>query len=308
MKTIQFFLILFILPLWVAAQKNVNGKVYDKHPAIEITNAFNDAYVSGDVDKLKSLVSEDFKMWDMMTNNPNYKIGDFNTLLGQVNFIKNNLVHASITNRGSAYSDAIEYKKDGLHVLTYQLFTAWDKDNGFKIKTPRNSTFIFNEEGTKIRRLLWEDNKAAWQKWNLSRETIKNGTLYKDHPLLAKVRKVYYNLERGNIEETFKDFSENARIYDSNLIDKEFVTLAEHKENANSIFSMFEILSLDEVGYPDYLDYEGSGGVSLSWMKFTLKNKKTGKIINMPVHSQMWFNEEGTIMREDLYYNANLLN
>ena len=88
MKTIQFFSILFILPLWVAAQKNVNGKVYDKHPAIEITNAFNDAYVSGDVDKLKSLVSEDFKMWDMMTNNPNYKIGDFNTLLGQVNFIK----------------------------------------------------------------------------------------------------------------------------------------------------------------------------------------------------------------------------
>ena len=84
--------------------------------------------------------------------------------------------------------------------------------------------------------------------------------------------------------------------------------MAEHKENANSIFSMFEILSLDEVGYPDYLDYEGSGGVSLSWMKFTLKNKKTGKIINMPVHSQMWFNEEGTIMREDLYYNANLLN
>ena len=55
MKTIQFFSILFILPLWVAAQKNVNWKVYDKHPAIEITNAFNDAYVSGDVDKLKSL-------------------------------------------------------------------------------------------------------------------------------------------------------------------------------------------------------------------------------------------------------------
>ena len=62
------------------------------------------------------------------------------------------------------------------------------------------------------------------------------------------------------------------------------------------------MVSLDEVGYPDYMDYEGDGGVAYIWMLFTLKNKKTKKIIKLPVHSQMWFNDEGKIVREDVYY------
>ena len=70
----------------------------------------------------------------------------------------------------------------------------------------------------------------------------------------------------------------------------------------------FDIISIDEVGYPDYLDYEGNGGVALSWWKFTLKNKKSGEIKRMNIHSQMWFNNKGKIGREDVYYNANLLN
>jgi len=55
------------------------------------------------------------------------------------------------------------------------------------------------------------------------------------------------------------------------------------------------------------LDYEGNGGVTLTWMKFTLKDKKSGEIKVMPVHSQMSFNQEGNIVREDVYYNASLL-
>ena len=55
------------------------------------------------------------------------------------------------------------------------------------------------------------------------------------------------------------------------------------------------------------MDYEGDGGVAYIWMLFTLKNKKTKKIIKLPVHSQMWFNDEGKIVREDVYYNANIL-
>ena len=38
------------------------------------------------------------------------------------------------------------------------------------------------KNGEKIVRFWWSDNQAAWQKWNLSRQTIKNGTIYKDHP------------------------------------------------------------------------------------------------------------------------------
>lgn len=303
----KVLLALLCLPVFVWAQKNVNGKVFDKHPAISTVDAFHDAYVSGDVEGLQSLVSDDFLMWDSMSNNPNQKPGDFNALAGRVNYMKNNFEHVSIKNRGSAYSDAIEFKDSGVYVMTYKMFIAWDKNNGFKIKTPLNATYIFDKSGKKIRRMLYADNKAAWQKWSLSNQTISNGTIYKDHENIRKVRKVYFHLENGDMEGTFKDFTKNARIYDSNLTDKEFNSLEDHMANAANIFSTFEILSIDEVGYPDYLDYEGDGGVAMSWSKFILKNKTTGKIVRMPIHSQMWFNEEGKIVREDLYYNATLL-
>ena len=112
-----------------------------------------------------------------------------------------------------AYSDAIEYKRSGLFVQTFQELIAWDKNNGFKIKTPFNATYVFDKKGEKIVRFWWADNRAVWQKWNLSRQTIKNGTIYKDHPYIGKVRLVYYNVEQGNIDATFENFNENARRF-----------------------------------------------------------------------------------------------
>jgi len=306
MKKIIFLLILF--PTIIIAQKNNNGKVYDQHPALDIAEKFGQAWISGDAETLKSLVGEDFRMGSAMNTNPNYEGGDINDLIGQSSWMTNNFVNISLKNKGQAYPDAIEYKRSGLFVQTFQEFIAWDKNNGFKIKTPFNAIFVFDKKGEKIIRFWWADNRAVWQNWNLSRQTIKNGTIYKDHPNIGKVRLVYYNVEQGNLDATFENFSKNARIYDSNLIDKEYNSLEVHIQNVGSIFSKFEVISLDEVGYPDYMDYEGDGGVAYIWMNFTLKNKKTNKIVNLPVHSQMWFSEEGMIVREDVYYNANILN
>lgn len=302
------FFLLVLIPAISIAQKNNNGKVYDKHPALDIAEKFGQAWISGDTETLKSLVGEDFRMGSAMNTNPNYEGGDINDLIGQSSWMTNNFVNISLRNKGQAYPDAIEYKRSGLFVQTFQEFIAWDKNNGFKIKTPFNAIFVFDKKGEKIIRFWWADNRAVWQNWNLSRQTIKNGTIYKDHPNIGKVRLVYYNVEQGNLDATFENFSKNARIYDSNLIDKEYNSLEVHIQNVGSIFSQFEVISLDEVGYPDYMDYEGDGGVAYIWMNFTLKNKKTNKIVNLPVHSQMWFSEEGMIVREDVYYNANILN
>jgi hypothetical protein len=43
-------------------------------------------------------------------------------------------------------------------------------------------------------------------------------------------------------------------------------------------------------------------------MNFTLKNKKIDEVVNLPVHSQMWLCDEGMIVREDVCYEANILN
>ena len=306
MKKIIILSFLFI-PLSSFTQKNNNGKVYDKHPAIDKVNKFTSAWISGDTEILKSLTGDNFKMGSSMNNNPNYKGGDINNLVGQSRWMSNNFVNISLKDRGQAYSDAIEYKRSGLFVQTFQEFIAWDKNNGFKIKTPFNATFVFDKKGEKIIRFWWSDNQAVWQKWNLSRQTIKNGTIYKDHPYIGKVRQIWFNLAMGNIDEVWKDFSPNSRIYDLNLIDKDYNNLTDHQKYVGEVFSKYDLISIDEVGYPDYIDYEGDGGTVLAWYNMIVKNKKTEKNITLKFHSQHDFNEEGIIVTEYLYYNANLL-
>ena len=301
-------LALLMLPLILWGQKNNNGKVFDKHPAIDIVDQFTAAWISGDTEALITLTGEGFKMGSSMNNNPNYKGGDINNLLGQSTWMSNNFVNISLKDRGQAYSDAIEYKRSGLFVQTFQEFIAWDKNNGFKIRTPFNATFVFDKKGEKIVRFWWSDNQAAWQKWNLSRQTIKNGTIYKDHPYIGKVRQIWYNLAQGNLDKVWKDFTPNARINDANSIDQEAKSLKEHQAYVGEVFSQFEFVSIDEVGYPDYIDYEGNGGVVLAWYNMTLKSKKTNKNIVLKFHSQHDFNEEGMIVLETLYYNDRLLN
>lgn len=300
-------LTLLLIPISSFTQKNNNGKVYDKHPAIDKVNKFTSAWISGDTETLKSLTGNDFKMGSSMNSNPNYKGGDINNLVGQSRWMSNNFVNISLKDRGQAYSDAIEYKRSGLFVQTFQEFIAWDKNNGFKIKTPFNATFVFDKKGEKIVRFWWSDNQAVWQKWNLSRQTIKNGTIYKDHPYIGKVRQIWFNLAMGNIDQVWKDFSPNARIYDLNLMDKDYNNLTDHQKYVGEVFSKYDFISIDEVGYPDYIDYEGDGGTVLAWYNMIVKNKKTKKNITLKFHSQHDFNEEGIIVTEYLYYNANLL-
>lgn len=300
-------LTLLLIPLSSFTQKNNNGKVYDKHPAIDKVNKFTSAWISGDTETLKNLTGDNFKMGSSMNNNPNYKGGDINNLVGQSRWMSNNFVNISLKDRGQAYSDAIEYKRSGLFVQTFQEFIAWDKNNGFKIKTPFNATFVFDKKGEKIIRFWWSDNQAVWQKWNLSRQTIKNGTIYKDHPYIGKVRQIWFNLAMGNIDQVWKDFSPNSRIYDLNLINKDYNNLTDHQKYVGEVFSKYDFISIDEVGYPDYIDYEGDGGTVLAWYNMIVKNKKTKKNITLKFHSQHDFNEEGIIVTEYLYYNANLL-
>lgn len=303
----NIFFLLLIVPFTSFSQKNNNGKVFDKHPAIGIVNQFTEAWISGDVETLKELTGEGFKMGSSMNNSPNYKGGDINNLVGQSKWMSNNFVNISLKNRGQAYSDAIESKRSGLIVQTFQEFIAWDKNNAFKIRTPFNATFVFDKKGEKIVRFWWSDNQAAWQKWNLSRQTIKNGTIYKDHPYIGKVRQIWYNLAQGNLDKVWKDFSPNARVYDINQIGKEYSNLKDWQQYVGEVFSDFDFISIDEVGYPDYIDYEGNGGTVLAWYNMTMKSKKTKKNVVFKFHSQHDFNEKGMIVLETLYYNANLL-
>ena len=60
MKT-KLTLAALTLCLVLSAQKKKNGTIYIEHPAMEAVEEFNTAFVAGDLEKIKSLVSDDFK-------------------------------------------------------------------------------------------------------------------------------------------------------------------------------------------------------------------------------------------------------
>ena len=69
----KFIITLIFLTNVTFSQKNENGKVYDKHPAISIAQKFNLALTSGDTTALKELVTEDFVSYNSNYYHPRYK-------------------------------------------------------------------------------------------------------------------------------------------------------------------------------------------------------------------------------------------
>ena len=57
--------ILFTLLLVMAqghSQKKKNGTIFLEHPAIDVVNSFNTAFVAGDHEKVGTYLAEDFKV------------------------------------------------------------------------------------------------------------------------------------------------------------------------------------------------------------------------------------------------------
>jgi hypothetical protein len=161
-----------------------------------------------------------------------------------------------------------------------------------------------NAKGDKIAGLWINDDQALWQKnWD-AYETNENGVIYKDHPLVSKVRLLYQSYKTGDVEKIKANYTENTIFYDvmNSEIDK-FKTLEEEFAQFDQYMETLEIVNIKESGFPDVLDYNGDGAVVISWADFTFRNKKSGNIKTISQHIQHWFNEKGEIVREDYYFN-----
>ena len=290
-----------IFSVAVFSQKESNGKLYIEHPAIEIVNQFNEAYTSGDLDKLKELVTENFQVRTLKDRKSN----DINWILGTSNYLSKNIVDLEIKHYGGSYPDVLEYKQDGIvDVKTYEWLTGYDKNTGLDINMPRYATYRMNAKGDKVAGLWINDDETLWQKnWD-AYETTENGVIYKDHPLVSKVRLLYQSYKTGDVEKIKANYTENTIFYDvmNSEID-EFKTLEEEFAQFDEYMEVFEIVNIRESGFPDVLDYSGDGAVVISWADFTFKNKKSGNTKTISQHIQHWFNEKGEIVREDYYFN-----
>ena len=244
-----------IFSVAVFSQKESNGKLYIEHPAIEIVNQFNEAYTSGDLDKLKELVTENFQVRTLKDRKSN----DVNWILGTSNYLSKNIVDLEIKHYGGSYPDVLEYKQDGIvDVKTYEWLTGYDKNTGLDINMPRYATYRMNAKGDKVAGLWINDDETLWQKnWD-AYETTENGVIYKDHPLVSKVRLLYQSYKTGDVEKIKANYTENTIFYDvmNSEID-EFKTLEEEFAQFDEYMEVFEIVNIRESGFPDVLDYSG---------------------------------------------------
>ena len=125
--------------------------------------------------------------------------------------------------------------------------------------TPYDRSILFNEKGDKIKYIIESFNTLHLSKYNNSLSTIENGKIFKDHPFIGVVRRMMSNFERGKLDNAYEDFLPNAKFYDINLPFGESRTLEEHKKGNQELLKKFEIVSINESGYPDLLKYNGDG-------------------------------------------------
>ena len=291
----------------VNAQKNPNGVIYDKHPSIDVVEKFMQAFVKGDAATMTSLTTDDFKAFNAMNTNWDYKGQDLATCIRNAQNYANNYTNFSITKTEGSYPDALEYKKDGLWVYTFNMFFAINKKSGFKIQSPYDCAFIFNAEGTKIRRMNFTINTAMMVKNTESEQTLTNGILYKNHPNIVKVRKLVANFSLANMDGMFTDFAPNARFNDLNYAYGVSKNIEERKKDLTPFFENIEIIGIDEIGYPDMLDHDGPSSVVDSWWSMRLRNKKTNKKFKIALVFSHTFNDQGQIQTESAYYNGSQL-
>ena len=282
------------------SQKKNNGKLYIEHPAMDVVEQFNEAFVSGDLETMKSLVSDDFRWYTLSMREP----GTLQQLLNRSNYLSKNVVNFDIKHYGGAYPDALEYKKDDiLEVMTYTWMSGYDRNTGVELDMPRYVNFRMNDEG-KIRSMNVMDDQALWTKAYQAWDTRANGVIYKDHPLVTKVRLMMRDYETQDVEKIKSNYTENTRFYDvMNSPVDEFKSLEEEFAQFNDYMEVFELVNIRASGFPDVLDYEGNGAVVISWWEMTLRNKKSGKTNTIMQHVQHSFNENGEIVREDYYFN-----
>tara|TARA_B100000214_G_scaffold318130_1_gene252295 strand:- start:815 stop:1732 length:918 start_codon:yes stop_codon:yes gene_type:complete len=294
---IYLFVLCFSLSF---SQKKNNGKLYIEHPAMDVVDQFNKAFVSGDLETMKSLVSDDFRWYTLSMREP----GTLQQLLNRSNYLSKNVVNFDIKHYGGAYPDALEYKKDDiLEVMTYTWMSGYDRNTGVELDMPRYVNFRMNDDG-KIRSMNVMDDQALWTKAYQAWDTRANGVIYKDHPLVTKVRLMMRDYETQDVEKIKSNYTENTRFYDvMNSPVDEFKSLEEEFAQFNDYMEVFELVNIRESGYPDVLDYEGNGAVVISWWEMTLRNKKSGKTNTIMQHIQHSFNEKGEIVREDYYFN-----
>ena len=299
-----------MLIAFIATAQKKNGTVYIEHPAIDAVQQFVNASVSRDRAKMASYLTDDFKAYNGSSNNANEEGMDKEAFLDNQMIYFNQLDYYEISPFPGSYPDAIEYKKDNpnneVWVQTWDLLKGVHKTTGVKIDAASHRLYTLTKNN-KIKTIINYNNNSVIDEIRASFSDRKNGTIYNHHEYINTVRKMMYAFEKKDFDKAYGYYDDKVAFIDSSSPTSESKTLKEQKEIDKQLFDTYDVDNLEMVGYPDYLHYEmGDAHVVLSWWNIHLKRKADKKMIVIPIHYQMYFNEEGKITSETAYYNPKL--
>lgn len=302
-------IIMMITSVVMYSQKKKNGKIYNEHPAIEVVEAMQQAFIKGDTATVSSYLANNFRAFNGMNDNPDNKGATKQNFLNRSIGWSKNFAYTSISRHGGAYPDAMEYDDgDGIWVQTWDYLKGVHERSGSKIDMPVHRLYVVNKDN-KITRAITYDDGWAWKELSERRNARSNGIIYKEHDYINKVLRMMAALEHSDVDKGFSYFTENARFTNLDMADGEFNTLAEEKEGFQGMLKNWTIESMDVRGYPDYLEYEvGNSKVVQSWWTVRMERKSDGKKVKLPLMMIHNFNDDGMITRESGYYTLAALN
>jgi hypothetical protein len=292
-------------------QKKANGTIYLEHPAIAVVENMTKAFVSGDSDKVATFLAEDFKAYNGVGLKTNDKGQDKATFSKNAKGWFDALDYFSITRTKGAYPDALEYKKDNtkdeVWVQTWEDLKGVHKETGVKVNMPIHRLYVVNKDN-KIQTVISYSNESIGDEIRSSYVKRTNGTIYNHHDNINTVRKAMYAYENSDLDRTMSFYSDDAKFSDINDELGKSYTKAEITPMWKKFLDDYEIVSIDMIGYPDYLEYEiGNGREVLSWWNYRLIRKSDKKEISVPFHFSDSFDAEGKITAEMVYYSPTLL-
>ena len=307
MKKIVFMLVVLIT-FSVSAQKKKNGTVYVDHPAIDMIESFQNAWTSGDIEKAGSFLHENFKIFNATSENKEQKGSTKVQMINNMSWWYNNMDYLKIERSQGAYPDAIEYKEgDQLWVQTWDHLYGVNKQTGVKFDSPIHRLYLVSNDSKQILNIQEYNNANSFRRINMSwtGKDRKNGVIYINHENINTVRKAISAAENGDFDSVYANMTEDAMFNDINYDEPR--SLSELKASDEVFNSNFDIVSIDQIGYPDYLEYDlNESRTVLSWWNYKFVRKSDKKEISLRVHFVHDFNKEGKITGGSSYYNASL--
>ena len=298
MKKLSILFLALFLGIAGFAQKK-SGTVYSEHKYIDKARDYWQAFANLDKDALLELCAD--TVYTFINGNSNAYPKE--QLANGLNWWSN-VENLNIKDYPSTSPDAIEYSSGEIWVQAWFLVTGVHKETGIYMEIMLHNMFKFDDKG-KISQMVQDYKNDVMELITDNLTPSENGTIYMNHPYITSVRKLINAYRELDIDKWETFFAPSARFSNTTMKPKEFNGIEKQREELKKAFANTKEIRLEPVGYPDCLHYnkEDNWCVLSWWNVYGMTND--GHKFEYPMQYQHWFNKDGKISSETMYYSSN---